>query len=187
MVGIVKNNIHSQEYLNQATVRRKYQVNSNELFSGAPRLLFFLQIVFENGDEIDVYSDLTWMGRQNAMLHDSIYNGEFVDSRHDRPNWSQVGFNDTFSLWLPAERMTSPINETLHGQIVMQDMPPIRAGPDALHFEVTVTPVGGYLSSNDIGQIRGATFADGGILKPISTWSPTIGQWIIEKNSVTIF
>jgi hypothetical protein len=146
------------------------------LFSGPPRFIFFLQILFENGNELYVYSDPTWMGRQNAILHDSIYNGEFVDSRNDRLNWAQVGFNDSLSLWLPAELMLSPVNETSHGQIVMQDMPPIRAGPDALHFEVTARPIGGYLSSNDIGQIQGAMLTDGGILKPIAMWSPTIGQ-----------
>lgn len=137
--------------------------------------MFLLEIVFENGNEMHVYSDSTWMGRQNAILHDSVYNGEFVDSRRDRPNWSQVGFNDSLSLWLPAEPMPSPINETLHGQIVMQDMPPIRAGPDALHSEVTTAPISGYLSLNEIDEIKGAILTDGGILKPIATWSPIIG------------
>jgi hypothetical protein len=158
------------------------KVNFIGLCSGPSRFMFLLEILFENGDEMHVYSDPSWMGRQNAILHDSIYNGEFVDSRHDRPNWAQVGFNDSLSLWLPAEPMPSPVNETLHGQIVMQDMPPIRAGPDALHFEVTTAPISGYLSSNEIGQIQGAMLTDGGILKPIATWSPIIGQWIIEKD-----
>ena len=123
-------------------------------------------------------------GSSNAILHDSIYNGEFFDSRNDRFNWSQAGFIDPLSLWLPAEPMSSPINETLHGQIMIQDMPPIRAGHDALHFEVTTTPIGGYLSSKDIGQIQGARLSDGGILKPIATWSPTIGQSNVKKKNI---
>ena len=129
-----------------------------------------------------VSSDPTWMGRQGAILHDSIYNGEFVDSRNDRPNWAQVGFNDSLSLWLPAEPMASPVNKTLHGQIVMQDMPPIRAGLDALHFEVATKPIGEYLSSIDAEPIHGASLSDGGIIKPIATWSPTIGQRLISKK-----
>ena len=129
-----------------------------------------------------VYSDPTWMGRQNAILHDSIYNGEFVDSRYDRLNWAQVGFNDSLSLWLPAELMSSPVNETLHGQIVMQDMPPIRAGPDALHFEISTTSVNGYLSPEELGDIKGASLTDGGIIKPIGMWSPVLGQSIFNHN-----
>jgi len=145
---------------------------------GPPRFMFLLEILFEDGTDMHVYSDSTWMGRQNAILHDSVYNGEFFDSRQDRPNWAQVGFTDPLSLWLPAEVMSSPVNETLHGEIVMQDMPPIRAGPDALHSEVTAAPISGYLSSNEIDQIKGAKLTDGGILKPIATWSPIIGQSI---------
>ncbi|CAF1125713.1 unnamed protein product [Adineta steineri] len=147
---------------------------------GPPRFIFFLQILFDNGEEMHVYSDSTWIGRQNSILHDSIYNGEFVDSRSDRLNWSRVGFTDLLSLWIPAELMSSPINESLHGQVVMQDMPPIRAGSDALHFEVTSTLIGGYLSANDIGHIQGAMLTDGGILKPIAVWSPTIGVQVFD-------
>lgn len=138
-------------------------------------MIFLLHIIFENGDEMQVYSDPTWIGRQNAILHDSIYNGEFVDGRHNRFNWSQVGFNDSLSLWLPAEQMASPINETLHGLLVLQDMLPIRAGPDALHFEVIPESISDFLSSSDVGQVQGAMLTDHGILKPIATWSPTIG------------
>lgn len=79
------------------------------------------------------------------------------------------------SLWLPAEPMVSPLNETIHGRLVMQDMLPIRAGPDALHFEVTTKPLSNYLSPEDIGSIQGVPLSDSGRLKPIATWSPTIG------------
>ncbi|CAF4994020.1 unnamed protein product [Rotaria sp. Silwood1] len=147
---------------------------------GPPRFIFLLKVKFENGDEMNVHSDPTWMGRQSAILHDSIYNGEFFDSRNDRPNWAQVGFNDSLSLWLPAESMPSPINDSVHGQIVMQDMLPIRAGSDALHFEVTTKPIDGYLSSDDIGYMHGAMLTESGILKPIATWSPTIGVQVFD-------
>ncbi|UJR07843.1 hypothetical protein I4U23_012126 [Adineta vaga] len=149
---------------------------------GPPRFIFYLKIFFQNGDEFELGSDTTWIGRQNAILHDSIYNGEFIDSRYDRFNWTQVGFNDTLSLWLPAEEMSSPLNETLHGRFVMQDMPPIRAGADALHFEVTTEPVGGYLSSKEVERSHGAKLSDGGVLKPIATWSPTIGVQVFDMG-----
>ena len=142
---------------------------------GPPRFLLLLTILFDNGEEMQIHSDQTWMGRQGALLHDSIYNGEFFDRRLERPGWSEVGFNDSLSLWLPAEPMASPINSTLHGQIVMQGMPPIRAGPDALHFDVIPKPLSEYFSSHEADAMHGVSIRDSGILKPIATWSPTIG------------
>ncbi|CAF1091208.1 unnamed protein product [Adineta ricciae] len=154
----------------------------SQLLYGPPRFLFYLKIFFEDGSEFDLGSDTTWIGRQNAILHDSIYNGEFVDSRYDRTNWSQVGFNDTLSLWLPADEMPSPLNKTLPGHLVMQDMPPIRAGADALHIEVSTEPIGEYLTPSEVGQILGGKLSDGGVLKPIATWSPTIGVQVFDMG-----
>ena len=41
-----------------------------------PRLLFTLNITFENGEEIQVFTDETWTGRQGSILRDSVHNGE---------------------------------------------------------------------------------------------------------------
>lgn len=71
---------------------------SHRFSSGPPRFLFLLQILFDDGEEIHVYSDRSWLGRQGALLHDSVYNGEFYDRRHERPGWSTVGFNDSLSM-----------------------------------------------------------------------------------------
>ena len=59
----------------------------------------------------------------------------------------------------------------------LQDMPPIRAGPDALHFEVNVEidPRISYLSKEEIGTVRGASLKDGGILRPIGMSTPSLG------------
>ena len=51
--------------------------------------------------------------------------------------------------------MAPPIHSTLHGQIVMQDMPPSRAGPDALHFDVVTKPLSDYFSSDEADAIQG--------------------------------
>ena len=122
-----------------------------------------------------VYSDCSWKGRQNAILHDSVYNGEFFDSRYDRQHWAEVGFNDSLSLWLPAEGMPSPLNTTQKGQLVIQDMLPIRAGSDALHFEVKTELDSDYWPLDKMTKTQGRSLTDGGILKPILTWTPTIG------------
>ncbi len=139
--------------------------------------MFVLRIVFENSEDMSIYSDQTWKGRLGSILHDSVYNGEIVDSRYDRPNWAQVGFNDSLSLWLTPEIMPSPINVTANGQLTLQDMPPIRAGPEALHFEIdNPSEIGNsYLSKEDLGDIKGGQLHDGGILKPISVSTAILG------------
>ena len=127
--------------------------------------------MFENGTEMQVLSDQTWTGREGSIKHDSIYNGEMYDSRHDRFNWARAGFNDSLSLWIMPDTMPSPLNSSLNGSLILQDMLPIRAGPDALHFEVmTDSQQQGYLNPEDIGEIKGAKLTDGGILKPVAMW-----------------
>ena len=129
---------------------------------------------------MEVLSDQTWIGREGSIIHDSIYRGEMYDSRRDRLNWTQVGFNDSLSAWIMPESMPSPINISRNGLIVLQDMPPIRAGSDALHFEVVIdNQQQGYLNSKDIGKIKGATLTDGGILKPIATWQSDSGMFSV--------
>ncbi|CAF3720497.1 unnamed protein product [Rotaria sp. Silwood1] len=144
---------------------------------GPPRLMFALHIIFENSDQMNVYSDQTWKGRQGSIIHDSVYNGEIVNARYDRPNWTQVGFNDSLSLWITPEILPSPVNINANGQLTLQDMPPIRAGSDALHFEVEhgVDEKKSYLSNEEIGNILGASLKDRGVLQPISVSTPVLG------------
>ncbi|CAF1081136.1 unnamed protein product [Rotaria sordida] len=143
---------------------------------GPPRLIFILSIIFENGNEIQVLSDQTWTGREGSVKHDSIYNGEIYDSRNDRPNWTRAGFNDSLSAWIMPESMPSPLNSSRNGSLVLQDMLPIRAGSNALHFEVmTDNQQQGYLNLKDIDAIKGAKLTDGGILKPVAMWTSDSG------------
>ncbi len=138
---------------------------------GPPRLLFNLTITFKNGEQMQVLSDQTWTGREGSIKHDSIYNGEIYDSRSDRRNWAQAGFKDSLSAWIMPESLPSPINGSTIGLLVLQEMLPIRAGPDALHFEVTMdTLQQSYLNREDIGEIKGASLTDGGIIKPVAVW-----------------
>ncbi len=147
---------------------------------GPPRLLFTLLIKFENGDELEVVSDLTWTGRESALRHDSVYNGEFYDSRNDRPDWARAGFSDSLTAWIQPELMPTPINSTINGSLVLQDSLPIRAGRDALHFEVlTDSQQQGYLTVEDIGEIKGGNLSDGGILKPVAAWISRTGIYSV--------
>ncbi len=148
---------------------------------GPPRLLFTLLITFENGDQMQVISDQTWTGREGSIKHDSVYNGEICDSRGDRPNWSRAGFNDSLSAWITPELLPSPLNISANGSLALQDMPPIRAGLDALHFEVIPnTQHQGYLTAKDIGEIKGAKLTDGGVLKPVAMWKSESGIFLID-------
>ena len=147
------------------------------LLIGPPRLMFVLRIIFENSDQMNIYSDQTWKGRVGSILHDSVYHGEIVDARYDRVNWAQVGFNDSLSLWITPEILPSPVNIDEGGQMALQDMPPIRAGPDALHFEIEheINERTSYLLKEEIGPMLGASLEDGGILHPISMSIPGLG------------
>lgn len=134
-------------------------------------------ITFMNGEVMELFSDQTWTGREGSIKHDSVYNGEFCDSRNDRSNWARPGFNDSLSAWIMPDLLPSPVNMSLGGIIIVQDMPPIRAGNDALHFEVPAdNHQRSYLTAEELGEIKGARLTDGGVLKPVNMWSSDSGS-----------
>jgi hypothetical protein len=139
-----------------------------------------LTISFQTGDDLQVLSDLTWTGREGSIKHDSVYNGEIRDSRNDRAGWAQPGFNDTLSAWITPESLPSPTSGSPEGILVLQDMPPIRAGADALHFEVTMGDnPHSYLTAGDAGEIQGASLADGAVIQPVAVWNSESGMFSI--------
>jgi len=177
MGGIVKNNM-----VNLATVTKILVFLQRDFLTdnilGPPRLIFSLTIRFDKGDEMQVVSDQTWTGRAGSIKHDSIYNGEFYDSRDDRLNWTLPGFKDSVTTWITPESMSSPINVSQNGSLVLQDILPIRAGPDALHFEVKINSQHqGYLTAEDTSKVHGANLIDSGILKPVAGWTSSSGMF----------
>ena len=186
MVGTVKNNMFHPLLVNQVMViQKKLNIQSIHFeILGPPRLMFTLNIVHANSENTTVYSDLTWQGRQGSIVHDSVYNGEMVDQRNDRPNWAQVGFNDNLTLWITPEIMPAPVDVAHGGLFSLQDMPPIRAGPDALHIEINDPSEmkNSYLSKEEMGNIQGGNLHDGGILKPVSVSTPCLGIHIFDMG-----
>lgn len=139
-------------------------------------MIFSLTISFQTGDDIQVLSDTTWTGREGSVKHDSVYNGEIYDARSERIGWATPGFNDSLSAWIPAEVLPSPLAPT--GLVSNQDMPPIRAGYDALHFEVDANGhQRSYLTAGDIGEIKGVSLANGSVLKPVAMWGSDSGMF----------
>lgn len=176
MVDIVLNNwVPDQTMVNK---RKHFFIKyCSVIILGPPRLLFNLNITFENGQIMQVLSDQAWTGRQGSVLHDSVYNGESYDAQNERVDWARVGFNDSLSAWIMAESLPSPLSNTLNGQLVLQDMLPVRAGLDALHFETNLYNQNrGYLKSNDVSEVKGASLSGGSILKPISVSQPTVSM-----------
>lgn len=146
------------------------------IVSGPPRLVFTLTISFQTGDDMQVLSDLTWTGREGSVKHDSVYNGEIYDARTERVGWAQPGFNDSLSVWITPEALPSPLDTT--GVLTIQDMPPIRAGYDALHFEIDVNGhQRSYLTAQDVGEIKGVSLANGSVLKPVAMWGSESGMF----------
>lgn len=67
-------------------------------------------------------------------------------------------------------------------------MLPIRAGPEALHFDVSInTEQQDYLNAEDIGEIKGGNLSDGGILKPIATWISGSSMYFFLIDSMNTF
>ncbi|CAF4205878.1 unnamed protein product [Rotaria sp. Silwood2] len=189
-VGVKLGNGWYSQYLNLTMVRLK-NTERRSLYVfliGPSRLMFVLHVIFEDTDQMNVYSDQTWKGRQGSIIHDSVYNGEIVDARYDHVNWAQVGFNDSLSLWITPEILSSPVNIATNGQLTLQDMPLIRAGLDALRFEVEhgADEKKSYLSKEEIGNIFGASLKDGRVLKPISVSTPffNVHTFDMEQNMV---
>jgi hypothetical protein len=183
MVGTAKSNFWERTMVNR-NFSSFFQENS-VLQIGPPRLLFTLNITFDNGNQMQVLSDLTWTGRTGSIKYDGVYGGEIYDGRDDRPDWTRAGFNDSLSAWITPESLPSPVNTTAGGLFVLQDMPPIREGSDALHFEITVDDFQqGYLNREDIGEIKGASLTDGGIIKPVDTWMSPSSMFCIERKKI---
>ena len=86
---------------------------------GPPKLLFQLELEFDDGSTARVVSDSTWKTAPGPVIFSCIYGGEDYDARRELPGWDQPGFDD--SHWTPAAHMEPP-----GGILQAQFSPPIR-------------------------------------------------------------
>ncbi len=86
---------------------------------GRPRLLFNLDIEYENGEHYWVISNSEWKVGTGPIVFNNIYAGEKYDARLEQSGWNEIGFDD--HNWKQAT-ITSPIPGKLKSQI----MPSIR-------------------------------------------------------------
>ncbi|MDO8685589.1 MAG: family 78 glycoside hydrolase catalytic domain [Clostridiales bacterium] len=84
-----------------------------------PKLLLQAHLTMENGEEMVVLSDDSWMVTTGPILRDSLYEGEVYDSRLEMPGWNRPGFND--GKWLKASICRGP-----GGKLKSMEMEPCR-------------------------------------------------------------
>ena len=128
---------------------------------GPPRLLMQLNIVYVDGTNQSIVTDTTWLGREGEHRFDSVYMGMTMDLRAVRSCWSCANFTNSYSLWINASVLPSPVDFSAGGQLSLQTMDPVRIGPGALHIATS-----GRLGN--VAGVQGASLTDGGVLKPIS-------------------
>ena len=142
---------------------------------GPSRLLFQLNMQSSDGSLTTVVSDTTWTGREGTVSSSSPFMGEAYSALKERSNWTLPGFVDTFSAWLPARVLPSPLinpNSTQYG-LRLQTMDPIRAGDAALH-----TATSGSCSP----ATAGADLLTGGVLHPIGVSGPVVGVFVYDMG-----
>jgi alpha-L-rhamnosidase len=134
---------------------------------GPPRAIMQLNIVLQDGSNMSIVTDKSWVGREGALKAAGVYRGEIYDSRLERPGWAQVDFNDpTMGYWIPVEILPSPLDSD--GILSLQMMDPIRKGTAALHIATSAGRTG---HDGKIEGVAGASITQGE-LQPVATFSP---------------
>ncbi|MDO9397427.1 MAG: family 78 glycoside hydrolase catalytic domain [Herbiconiux sp.] len=77
-----------------------------------------VRILIVTGDEVVVVSDEGWRAVDGPTRYDDLHGGEDFEARHDRPGFSEAGYDD--ARWAPAERARGP-----RGRSVNQRQQPI--------------------------------------------------------------
>ncbi len=73
---------------------------------GRVRLIFELDIEYENGSRETISSDSSWKCHTSPIQKSCIYTGEQYDARLEQPNWNRVNFDD--SSWQPSSVVCAP-------------------------------------------------------------------------------
>ncbi len=87
---------------------------------GYPKLLFQMQVEYQDGSSAEVVSDGTWkLTTDGPIQANNEYDGEDYDARKEMPGWSEPGFDD--AKWQPVQGVGAP-----GGALVAQMINPIR-------------------------------------------------------------
>ncbi len=87
---------------------------------GFPKLLFQMDVEFEDGSKTRVVSDGSWkLSTDGPLLANNEYDGEEYDARREFRDWSEPGFVD--SAWELPQSVAPP-----GGRLTAQPMNPIR-------------------------------------------------------------
>ncbi|GAA4958341.1 family 78 glycoside hydrolase catalytic domain [Algibacter aquimarinus] len=88
-------------------------------YVGQPKLLCLIKVLYEDGTEENIISDLSWKVTGGPIIYDGPHMGEIYDARKEIENWNIASFNDT--SW-------DTVNTTSHpgGEVVSQMCQPIR-------------------------------------------------------------
>jgi alpha-L-rhamnosidase len=88
-------------------------------YVGQPKLLCLIKVLYEDGTEENVVSDLSWKVTGGPIIYDGPHMGEIYDARKEITNWNIASFDDT--SW-------DTVNPAPHpgGEVVSQMCQPIR-------------------------------------------------------------
>ena len=88
------------------------------LWYNTPRVIFQLEVKYQNGSRQVVSSDNSWKMTTGPLLHDGIFTGECYDARLEFPGWNLSGFDD--SPWRQAVEVKAPAGK-LQSQLAPHD------------------------------------------------------------------
>ena len=92
--------------------------NKQHIYGKETALLFQLAITYADGSKETIISDKSWKASDSEITYAEIYNGESIDARKRKANWSKSTFDD--SNWInvvekdfPSDYINASINEPI--------------------------------------------------------------------------
>lgn len=92
--------------------------NKQHIYGKETALLFQLSITYSDGSKETIISDKSWKASDSEITYAEIYNGESIDARKRKTNWSKSAFDD--SNWtnvvekdFPSDYLNASINEPI--------------------------------------------------------------------------
>jgi alpha-L-rhamnosidase len=107
-------------------------------WNSEPKLLFQMNITFEDGSSQWVVSDESWRTASGPRLKNSLYSGEVYDARLEKSGWTSPDYED--ADWAKAVLITPPTAK-LQSQII----PPIQIIESVQPTSIRLTDAGHYI------------------------------------------